>query len=160
MAAENYNWDSRLCVMFKPDDGSSVLISPISTMEPTIDTPASIIDSIDGCNLGYSLENPRFTFNFEVQALNFSVFRKIYSCALNRTKFSIVMATLTNQPDSWWLDSIEFTDCMITNTAQTADSSNKVPTVKFQASCLNVNSSNNGEVVTTDKVGKASGALT
>lgn len=159
MAADSYNWDSRLCVMFKPEDCSSVLISPISTMEPTIDTPASIIDSIDGTNLGYSLENPRFTFNFEVQALNFSVFRKIYSCALNRTKFSIVMATLANEPDSWWLDSIEFTNCMITNTAQTVDSSNKVPILKFQASCLDVNSSNNGQVVTTNKVGKASGTL-
>lgn len=160
MAAEDYNWDSRLCVMFKPADGSSVLVSPISTMEPTIDTPASIIDSIDGANLGYSLENPRFTFNFEVQALNFSVFRKIYSCALTRTKFSVVMATLNGSDDSWFLDSIEFVDCMITNTAQAVDSSNKVPTIKFQASALAVNSSNNGESITTDKVGHASGTLT
>ena len=159
MTAEQYQWKSHLCVMFKPTDGSSVVISPINSMEPTVDTPASIIDSIDACNLGFSFENPRFTFNFEVLALNFSVFRKIYSHALKRTTFNVVMATLNSASDDWMVDSIEFTDCTITNTAQTADNGNKGPTIKFQASALGVSASNDGESIVTDKVGTASGTL-
>jgi len=159
MAAEDYNWNSRLCAMFKPADGSSILMSPINNMSKTIETPSDIIDSIDAANLGRSRGNPRFTFDFEVQALNFAVFRKIYTCALRGDSFNVVMATLTGSDDSWFIDSVEFVDCSITSTVDTIDNSNKVPTIKFQANALGVSASNNGESIVTDKVGSASGKL-
>lgn len=160
MVAEDYNWNSRLCIMFKPTDGSSTVISPISSMEDTIETPSEIIDSVDGCNLGRSRGNPRFTFNFEVMALNFAIFRKLRTCALKGSSFNVVMATLENESDDWHIDSIEFTDCSITSTVHTIDSSNnKPPTLKFSANCLGVSISNNGGVITTDKAGHASGSL-
>ncbi len=160
MGAEEYAWDSRLCVLFKPQDGSSTIVSPITNFNFAASTPSDIIDSVDGCNLGYSDLNPRYTFDLEVQAINMAVHRKLLAVAIKGTKFNIVLATLDGQPDSWVLDSVEFTDCKVTNSAHSIDNSNKIPSIKFQAQCLGLNISNNGEVITTDKVGGASGDLT
>jgi hypothetical protein len=159
MAAEDYNWNSRLCAMFKPSDGSSTIISPIVNMENTIETPSDIIDSIDACNLGRSRGNPRFTFNFEIMALNFSVFRKLYSCALNGTTFDVGMATLDADAETWFIDSVDFIDCSITSTVHTIDNSNKPPNIKFQANCLGVSTTNNGQNIITNKIGSAEGSL-
>lgn len=159
MPAEVYSWKTRLGVMFKPADGSSTLISPITNINFAASTPSGIIDSIDGCNLGYSRENPRYTFDLEVQAINMAVHRKLLSSAITGAEFSIVIATLDSMSDDWVFDSIQFNDCIVTNSAHSIDSSNKVPSLKFQAQCLGLSISNNGNVVTTDKVGGASGSL-
>jgi hypothetical protein len=159
MPAEQYEWNSRLCVMFKAADGTSTIISPINNIESTDETGVDIIDSVDGCNLGFSFLNPRYTFNMEVQALNFSVHRKLVTVAKTRTKFSIGWCTVSGSSDDWLLDSMEFTDCVITSMVHSIASDNKVPIIKFAASCLGNSVSNNGEVVVTDKVGRASGSL-
>lgn len=159
MAAESPNWDSKLCIMFKSADGSSTVISPITSIENTIETPSDIIDSVDGENLGRSYGNRRYTFNFEVPALNFAVYRGIYNCALNRILFDVVMATLEGQNDSWFVDSIEFTNCAITSTVESVDNTGKAPTLKFQANCLGISTSNNGQNIITNKTGTASGSL-
>lgn len=159
MPAEDYNWVSRLCVKFKSADGSDIMVSPITNFNFAVSTPHSIIDSIDGCNLGYSRENPRYTLDMEVQALNFSVHRQLLSAAIKGSKFTITQVSL-DETDSWIVDSIDFLDCIVTNSAHSIDNSNKVPSLKFQAQCLGLSISNNGSGITTDKVGGASGTLT
>jgi len=159
MVAEESNWASRLCVSFKPQSGASEVISPINNFEMTDDLPADVIDSIDACNLGFSFGNPRYSFTFEVKAVNMKVFRHIYSVARKRTRFSVGVGTVDSLSDDWYMDSIEITDCLITNVSQSVDNTGGVPTLKFQAIALDVSVSNDGDVLTTDHVGGASGSL-
>jgi hypothetical protein len=160
MVSEQINWATRLVASFKPSDGSSEVIQPITNMELQDDIPADVIHSIDACNLGYSFGNPSYLFNFEVQAVNMKVFRHIKRVARQRTRFSVGLATQSSLSDDWFLDSIEMSDCIITNVTQSIDNSGGVPSLKFTAICLNVAESNDGSVMTTNHVGTANGSLT
>lgn len=160
MTSEQINWATRLVASFKPSDGSSEIIHPISNMNITDDLPADVIHSIDGCNLGYSMGNPTYSFDFEVQAVNMKVFRDIKRVARKRTRFSVGLATQSGLSDDWFLDSVELSDCMVTNVSQTVDNSGGVPSLKVSAICLSVAESNNGSVMTTNHVGSANGTLT
>ena len=61
--------------------------------------------------------------------------------------------------DDWYMDDIQMTNCLITNVSQSVENSGAVPTLKFQAVALDVSVSNDGDVLTTDHVGGASGSL-
>jgi len=159
MTSEQINWATRLCASFKPADGSSEIIHPITNLEKTDDLPADVINSIDACNLGFSFGNPSYSFTFEVQAVNMKVFRSIQRVARKRTRFSVVVATQTGLSDDWFLDSMEMKDCIITNVSHSVDNSGGVPTLKYSAICLNVAESNDGSVITTNNVGTANGTL-
>ena len=160
MTAEDMNWNSRLCVSYKPAGGASSIVHPINNMELNEEDTVDIIDSIDAHNLGYSFGNPRYSFSFEVKAVNMKVFRQIYSSFRKRTRFSVGMGVVTGLSDDWYLDSVEITNCMITNVSQTVDNTGGVPTLKYQAVALDVSVSNDGAVLTTNHTGGGSGSLT
>jgi hypothetical protein len=161
MTSEETNWNSRLAVKFMPAGGKSEIISPITNFSPNLDLPHEIIDSIDGHNLGYSSGNPRFTFDFEIQGVNKSVFRKIFSVALKGTRFSVGIAVNDGLSDDWLFDSIEFSNCMVTSvTPSTFDNSGGIPTLKFTASCLDVMVSNDGQALVNTHTAGATGDLT
>lgn len=159
MTDEQDNWSSRLAISFMPTGGSSAVISPITNFNPTIQLPKDVIDSIDACNLGFSVGNPRFSFDFEVTGINKSVFRKIFTTAIKGTRFSIVMATKSGESDDWYLDSIEFSNCVITDVSPSnITNDGKAPSLKFSAICLDFAASNNGEtLIPTHTVGGTGG---
>jgi hypothetical protein len=160
MAAESSNWATRLVIKYMPNGGASEIITPITNLQPAADLPKEIIDSIDACNTGVSFGNPRYSFTFEVRAINKGVFRKIFATALKGTKFSVGIATGSGLPDDWVFDSIEMRDCYITNVdPSNIENTGHAPSMKFTAICLDWVVGNNGEVITTNHVGGASGNL-
>jgi|GEM_PF-6683636 len=147
-------WNTRLAVKFMPADGSPEIITPIDNFRPSMDLPQDVIDSIDADNLGYSSGNRRFTFDFEVKAVNVSIMRKIYAAAIKCDTFALGIAVKTGESDDWAFDSMKYVDCKITSvTPSDVDNSGGVPTMKFSGKALKVIASNNGQDLTTTTTG-------
>lgn len=160
MTSEETNWNSRLAVKFMPIGGAAEVITPITNFSPNIDLPHEIIDSIDGHNLGYSSGNPRFSFDFEVQGVNKSVFRKIFAVALKGTRFSVGIALNDGLSDDWVFDTIEFSDCIVTSVdPSSVDNSGAAPTMKFSAVCLNIAVINDNTKISSTHTAGATGDL-
>lgn len=160
MAAEKTEWATRLAVKFIPADGSPEIITPIDNFTPSMDLPKEVIDSIDGDNLGYSFQNRRFTFDFEVKSVNKSIMRKLYATAVKGTLFGLGVAVKPGESDDWVFDNFQMVDCVVTNVSPVnVDNSGGVPTMKFSGSSLGVSASNDGQDITTDHTTSAIGDL-
>jgi hypothetical protein len=139
MTEEQNSWNSRLLVTFTPTNSSGAIISPINNFNATVQTPHDIIDSIDGDNLGYSVGNRRINLDFEVTALNKVVFRRIVECAIKGAEFSITLGHPTGASADWFVDTIVFDRCVVTDTTPvTISNDGKAPTMKITAVALNV----------------------
>lgn len=153
MVLEETYWNSRLVVKFMPgaDGTGGEIITPINNFVPTAELPKEVIDSIDGHNLGYSHGNPRYSFSFEVTAVNKAVFMKIYTTALKGAIFSVSIATKDLESDDWVFDSILLDKCVVTNcTPVDIDNSGKAPTMKFDAKCLSMKTSRDNYSIITN----------
>lgn len=160
MSNESANWGSRLCVSFIPDGGAAALISPITNFNASFSAAKEIIDSIDADNVGISKGNRRFTFDFEVPAVNMTVYREILNTIVKDAKFSIVMATKAGESDDWYLDAIEFADCYVTEVNPGSISNDgKPPVMKVSAICLNVIFSNDGKTLMPNHTVGGTGSL-
>lgn len=155
MGSNEYAWNSRLAVRFLPNgsDEKGDLISPITNFSPTLDLTKEIIDSIDGANLGYSTGNPRFSFDFEIQAVNMQIFRKIFATAVKGRRFSVVIAEMDGvNNNDWVFSSLQFDDCVITSVDPSSmDNGGGVPTMKFSAICLSITADGDNGSITTNK---------
>jgi hypothetical protein len=147
MTAEQNSWNSRLLVTFTPTGSSSAPITPINNFNATIQTPHDVIDSVDGDNLGYSVGNKRLNLDFEVTALNKAIFREIVKCAVKGAEFSISIGYASGASADWYVDTILFDRCVITDTTPINISNDgKAPTMKITGIALNVSMGNDIEM--------------
>lgn len=160
MAEEEVNWNARLAVKFIPLNGEPEIISPIENFEPSVELPADVIDSIESDNLGYSSQNTRFTFTFDVMGVNKNIIRRLFATSLKQRRFSLGIALNDGESDDWFLDTIEFSECRVVNVdPSNIDNEGGVPSLSFEAKALSISASDSGNTIVSGNGTGATGDL-
>jgi hypothetical protein len=102
------DWNTRLEITL-----GSKPVAPISQFTPTFNTPHTVINSVDGDNLGYVRQPQTFTFTMTVQAIG-TIVADLTALAVNGTEFDISVAE--KKGTDWSFKALKFTRCIITST--------------------------------------------
>lgn len=125
------NWQSRLEISV---DGT--VISPIDNFTPTINTPVTVIHSIEVDNVGSIHQPQTATFSMTLKAIGPNV-AELTKMALEGTKFVIQVAI--KQGGDWTFNKILFRDCLITSVNPSNVVIDGVPTATVNGIILGFN---------------------
>jgi hypothetical protein len=101
------DWNTRLEIAV-----DTVPISPIESFNPTINSPATVIHSIEADNVGAVRQPMTATFTMTLKAIGPHV-ATLTDMAMKGTRFQIVVTEKEGQ--DWSFSEILFDDCLITS---------------------------------------------
>ena len=105
--ADPLNWQTRLEISV---DGN--VISAVESFNPTMNTPSTLIHSIEADNIGAVFQPQTATFSLTLKAIGPAV-ADLTRLALDGTKFDIQVAE--KKGSDWAFKKVLFRDCIITS---------------------------------------------
>jgi hypothetical protein len=129
------DWNTRLAVRYKDEQGTEHEISPINSFTPTLAANAEPIHSIERTHVGVVFNPQAITFQMSVSAIGDSAAR-LTALAINRLPFTIMLQEKTG--DDWSFNSIVLSDCVITSAGPTNASPTGVPQATFSGFSMHI----------------------
>jgi hypothetical protein len=108
------NWQTQLVIVVQSDDGD-VVVTPIESLTPRIDSPHDVIDSTEDTNLGYIRRPIKFSWDISCLAVGDAV-QQLTKLQLAGKEFSIQTQVQLEGSEDWsfWEDGMILENCVIT----------------------------------------------
>ncbi len=134
---DELNWKTRLEVSV-----DSVPLSPIESFTPTVNSPVTVIHSIEADNIGAIHQPQTATFTMTLKAIGTAV-ADLTKMAVEGTKFEINVAE--KQGQDWTFSKLLFRNCLITSANPSNVVIDGVPTATFNGIILGFQASGDRE---------------
>lgn len=132
------NWQTRLEI-----SAGGTVLSPIDSFTPTLNTPTTVIHSIEADNVGAIFQPQTATFTMTLKAIGPNV-AELTQMALAGEKFNIQVAEKTGT--DWTFKKMLFRECLITSANPSNVVIDGVPMATFNGIILGFNADSDREV--------------
>ena len=132
------DWNTRLAVSYKDEDGNTVSVTPIDTFTPSFSLSAEVLHSIEATHIGVVYSPQAISFSMSVKAIG-DVAAKLTSLALEGKRFEIVLQESDGGSD-WSFKKLVMKDCIITSATPTTATISGAPSATFSGFCLGASS--------------------
>jgi hypothetical protein len=128
------DWNTRLAVSYKDEDGNTVSVTPIDSFTPTFTLNTEALHSLEATHIGAVMSPQAITFTLTVKAIG-DVAAQLTALAIKGKRFDITLQE-SNDGSDWGFKSIVLTDCLITSATPTAAVVTGAPTATFSGFSL------------------------
>lgn len=125
---DELNWKTRLVVSVE-----GTVVSPIDSFTPTVNTPVTVIHSIEADNIGAIHQPQTATFAMTLKTIDPAV-AELTKMSLEGTKFSIQVAE--EKGSDWTFKKMLFRDCIVSSASPSNVVIDGVPSATFNGVIL------------------------
>lgn len=122
------DWDTRLEIKVNDD-----VATPIDQFQATVNTPTTVIHSIEADNVGMIRQPQTATFQFTLKAIGTTV-ATLTRMALDGETFEIQVSERSG--DDWTFQKILFRECVVTSVTPSTVTPEGVPTATVNGNIL------------------------
>jgi len=130
------NWRTRLAIQIEDTDGEVTEVTPVDSLNITLNTSQEVVDSTEDQNLGYIKRPPKFSFSMNIKPIGDAVLN-ITALQLNGKEFNII-TQVSNGFDDWsfYEEGLTLASCTITNSTPSSVNSSGAPSASFSGNAL------------------------
>lgn len=127
------DWNTKLIIKFKDDQGVERTISPIDSFSPSFTLAAEPIHSIEQTHIGVIYQPKTINFSITVKAIG-DVVARLTALAVNGNRFEISM--LEDEGTDWAFSTVVLSECIITSCSPSTVSPSGAPGATFSGFSL------------------------
>lgn len=128
------DWNTRLAVSYKDEDGNTVNVTPIDSFTPTFAFATEALHSLERTHIGAIVSPQSITFSMTVKAMG-EVAGRLTALAMQGKRFDVTLQESEGGAD-WSFKSLVMSNCIITSASPTNATVSGVPAASFSGFSL------------------------